>query len=199
MSTTPFRRSQVLGGSLRKGGALELESDFLDERWDCADHWAWFTLSLLESVQWGSSCLGSLFTGALQGSMRTCWKESKGAFRHYNLSEGSWLVPWCLWAAGARALSLLVLYTYKPMLWDRSRLGGRGLEGKRDGRGTRDGASEGGFPESLLPPAPLSRGPAELLLPYFFLFFFSFCHFFIWVPEWLDCQFLTDCFLVLPF
>lgn len=109
----------------------------------------------------GSSCLGSLFTGALQGSMRTCWKESKGAFRHYNLSEGSWLVPWCLWAAGARALSLLVLYTYKPMLWDRSRLGGRGLEGKRDGRGT-DAETELQREASLSLCCPLLPSPEAL-------------------------------------
>lgn len=71
------------------------------------------------------------------------------------------MVPWCLWAAGARALSLLVLYTYKPMLWDRSRLGGRGLEGKRDGRGT-DAEMELQREASLSLSCPLLPSPEAL-------------------------------------
>lgn len=81
-----FRRSQVLGGSLRRGGALEFESDFLDGHWSSSAHWARFTLSVLEAVQWGPSRPGSLSHRCLlrinenmvntkQGSLQTLYPK----------------------------------------------------------------------------------------------------------------------------
>lgn len=48
MSTTTFRRSQVLGNDLRRGGALEFKPDFLDEHPGSVTHWAQLTVSVLE-------------------------------------------------------------------------------------------------------------------------------------------------------
>ena len=56
-------------------------------------------------------------------------KPKSGSLQiHDNLSEGFWLIPWYLWEAGGRALSLLALYPSNPRLWHRSRLQGDELD-----------------------------------------------------------------------
>lgn len=110
--------------------------------------------------------------GASWGSMRTWWKQSKGAFRHYNLSEGSWPFSWCLWEAGGIAVSFLALCIFNPTLWDRSRLEGDTLDKGRQRCWCRDRVSGWGFPDSSLSllPSPCRAAPAA------FLCFLSFWH-----------------------
>lgn len=92
-------------------------------------------------------------------------KPKSGSLQtHDNLSEESWLVPWCLWEAGGRALYLLALCTSNAGLWHRNRLEGGELD--RPGRGTEAVQGEA----SLILRCPRFPLPAELLPPCCFAF-----------------------------
>lgn len=55
VSTTTFRRSQILGSDLWSGGALEFKPDFLDECPDSVSHWTRLTVFLCLSLSMGDN------------------------------------------------------------------------------------------------------------------------------------------------
>ena len=62
--------------------------------------------------------------------MRIWWKESRWAFRCYNLSEESWLALGCLWVRGEGPFLLWLCVLINYCCGEEV-----DLEGKRDGRG----------------------------------------------------------------
>lgn len=114
--------------------------------------------------------LAVYLTGAFWGSMRTWWTQSKGAFRRYTLSEGSWLVHGVLRQQEGLFLSRLCV-----LIIQCCGIGADLKEGGRRGQGMAEAQMQRWnfrvrLPRFPVAPACLSRGPAELLLPYFSAF-----------------------------